>query len=84
MSYIVKVARGSPEFDPLVKIISMVRQDNKSSTTEEDSVMGGKDIRKIILKEYGIDIGEYSTVERYTPVDFGDDQNYVWFLLRWT
>jgi hypothetical protein len=39
--------------------------------------------KRIILEEHGINIGELNHEERYTTVDFGNEQNYIWFLLRW-
>lgn len=72
MSYKKEVSKNSIEFEPLVRIIAETRKHKRY------------EISQIIEKEYGIIIGVYSHKQQLTPVDFGDERNYILFMLRWS
>lgn len=74
MSYKVKVNRNSVEFNPLVNLIDKVGKQYDTNTKEK--------LCKMIKIDYGITIGEYT--EDYNFIDFGNERNYILFLLEWT
>ena len=85
MSYIKQVTRSSPEFTPLVRLIEKVRGGKHGNPKYP---AGTELIKATIREQYSIDIGERVTYEgvadsAYTPVDFGDEQNYIMFMLKW-
>ena len=83
MSYIKQVKRSSPEFTPLVRLVEKVRGGKYGNP---ENPITTELIKSIIKEHNGIDIGEHilNQKESYTPVDFGDEQNYLIFMLRWT
>ena len=86
MTYIVKVNRESLEFEPLVKMIAAIKRKTVLFPERKERKYDPsfkEQAKRIILEEHGINIGELNHEERYTTVDFGNEQNYIWFLLRW-
>lgn len=84
MSYIKKVKRESPEFDPLVRLIEKVRGGKYGNPKYPIST---EFLKGIVREQYGIDIGQRVVgyeQPAYTPVDFGDEKNYTMFILKWT
>jgi hypothetical protein len=75
MSYILNVRNGTITFNCLVKAIEYVNKKNPPFDISE--------IKKRIKKEFDVEIGEFDSYKKYTPVDFGTEQNYMLFLLRW-
>lgn len=75
MSYKLYVKKGMLVFDKLVKMIAYTR-----------IIHGGGDrieLTKVIYDEFSIRIEAYDPNAKSTPVDFGSEQNYMLFLLRW-
>lgn len=83
MSYIKHVRGSDLEFRPLSKLITHVRVENYG---DPKNIVSVSTLKNFIKENYGISIGEYNDEERpaSTPVDFGDEQNYILFLLKWT
>lgn len=84
MSYIKKVKQYGPEFKPLVRLIEHIRGGKYG---DQKHPLGTLFIKDSIRVQHGIDIGDVIRTDDqvpYTPVDFGDEKNYLMFMLRWS
>jgi hypothetical protein len=75
--------RKSREFEPLVKMIKWAKENSSHAGTP----LSRETHCDIINEQFNISIGEFNRLmpesSSYTPVDFGDEKNYMMFLLRW-
>jgi len=84
MSYTKYVSRSSPEFDGLAELIYQSSKDSDHKPSLSPKSPYAIHIKTKVKENWNITLGDYDSVKAHTPVDFGSEENYCWFMLRWS